>query len=89
MYVYMYVCMYVFMWLNWLECDAGHWKHLGPLGQKFKCRRATYMSSLGQGTNVQFAFLRSSSVQAVSNLGPKGSCNKTKNMYVCMDVCTY
>ena len=45
--------MYVCMWLNWLECAAGDCKHPGPLGQKFKCRRATYISSLGQGTNVK------------------------------------
>ena len=41
------------MWLNWLECAVGDWKRPGPLGQKFKCGRATYISSLGQRTNVQ------------------------------------
>ena len=29
----MYVCMYVCMWLNWLECAVGDWQHPGPLGQ--------------------------------------------------------
>ena len=43
----MYVCtnkMYECMWLNWLEC---------AVGSEFKCGRATYISSLGQGTNIQ------------------------------------
>ena len=29
----MYVCMYVCMWLNWLECAVGDWQRPGPLGQ--------------------------------------------------------
>ena len=45
--------MYVCMWLNWLECAVGDWQHPGPLGQSSECGRATYINSLGQGTNIQ------------------------------------
>ena len=33
MYVGMYVCRYVCMWLNWLECAVGDWQHPGLLDQ--------------------------------------------------------
>ena len=36
------MCMYVCMWLNWLECAVGDWQHPGP--SEFKCGRATYIS---------------------------------------------
>ena len=37
-------------WLNWLECAVGDWQHPG---QSLSGGRATYINSLGQGTNIQ------------------------------------
>ena len=47
----MYVCMYVCV-SNWLECAVGDWQHPGPSGQSLSAG-ATYINSLGQGTNIQ------------------------------------
>ena len=55
MYACMHVCIYVCMWLNWLECAVGDWQHPGPLGQSSSAG-GPYISFLGQGTNIQLPF---------------------------------
>ena len=49
MYVCMYVCMYVAQLVRvciWRLATSG------TFGSEFECGRATYISSLGQGTNI-------------------------------------
>ena len=50
MYIDMYVCMYVAQLVrvcSWRLATSG------TLGLEFDCGRATYINSLGQGTNIQ------------------------------------
>ena len=50
----MYVCMYVGMYVAQLVRVCS-WRLAtsGTFGSEFKCGRVTYISSLGQGTNIQ------------------------------------
>ena len=62
MYICMLVCMYVAqlvrVWSWRLETS-------GTFGSEFECGRATYISSLGQGTNIQLPL--SPECQVLSN----------------------
>ena len=51
---YMYVCMYVCMCVAQLVRVCS-WRLAtsGTFGSEFECGRATYINSLGQGTNIQ------------------------------------
>ena len=62
MYVCMYECMYVCMYVRMYVCiyvaqlvRVCSWRLAtsGTFGSELKCRRATYINSLGQGTNIQ------------------------------------
>ena len=53
-YVYMYVCMHVCMYVAQLvRVCSWRLKTSVTFGSEFECGRATYIRSLGQGTNIQ------------------------------------
>ena len=50
MYVCTYVCMYV---AQLVRVCSWRLAKSGTFGSEFECGRATYINSLGQGTNIQ------------------------------------
>ena len=72
----MYVCMYVAQLVrvcSWRLATSG------TFGSEFECGRATYINSLGQGTNIQLSLSPECQVLSTASIYSKYSKSEVHN----------